>query len=134
MLNRFALGLATVVTALTTGAATAAPSTATDVSVSGQADFITAFNLVVYVTVQGESPTGLGTVTVDVEQAQPPLATATGAGTRQIICDGQRHQVAVGVGGGFPAGFNLGEAEAAATATCGTSTDVETQSIRITKP
>lgn len=134
-MKRLLFAFATLLAALTAGAAAAAPTSATQVSLSGQADFITAFNLVAYVTVQGESPTGLGTVTVTIQQAQPPLGSATGTGSRQIICDGQRRQVAVGVSGGFPAGFNLGEAQGFASATCSTTgSDADTQSVRITKP
>jgi hypothetical protein len=109
------------------------PSQQTSLNISGQADLISPGQIIVYVTVDGNG--GVGSVGVNVIQARPPLGANFGFGFTQIICDGQRRTYAVSVfGGGFP-GWQLGEAEASASAFCPTSgSDFDTQTIRITRP
>jgi hypothetical protein len=119
--------------ALAPSAAVAQPAAATELSISGQADWIGHFQINVYVTVRGEGGTGF--VNVNVQQAQPPLPPNSGFGGTQIICDGQRRTYGVFVGPNAFPGWQLGEAEASASASCPSSgTDFETKSIRITKP
>jgi hypothetical protein len=118
---------------LAPAAAVAQPAPATTLSISGQADFVSPNQINVYVVVQGTG--GLGSVFVQVQQANPPFATQVGNGSTGVICDGQRRTHAVSVFGffSFP-GWQLGNAEAAATAFCPTSgSDFDTRSIRITR-
>jgi hypothetical protein len=118
---------------LTPAAAVAQPAQLTTLKISGQADYISPTQIIVYVTVDGTG--GTGNVSVQVQQAQPPFPAMFGFGSTGIICDGQHRKVAVSVFGfGFP-GWQLGDAEASAFAFCPTSgSDFDTQSIRITKP
>jgi hypothetical protein len=105
----------------------------TRLNISRQADFISQGQIIVYVTVRGEG--GPGFVSVNVVQARPPFGANFGFGFANIICDGHPRTYAVTVFGGFFPGWQLGEAEASATAFCPTSgSDFDTQTIRITKP
>ena len=123
------LGMAAV---LMPAAAVAQPGQQTTLRISGQADYISPNQIIVYVTVAGTG--GTGSVQVQVQQAQPPFPPTVGFGSTSIICDGRHRTYAVSVFGfGFP-GWQLGEAEASAFAFCPSGSDFDTQSIRITKP
>jgi hypothetical protein len=120
------------VAVLAPAAAVAQPSP-TELSISGQADYISQNQIIVYVSVRGSG--GTGSVFVQVQQPQPPFPTQSGSGFANIICDGQRRTYAVSVFSfTFFPGWQLGEAEASANAFCPSGGDFETQDIRITKP
>jgi hypothetical protein len=122
--------------ALMPAGAVAQPAEQTNLSLSGQADYIAPFHIDVYATVQGTG--GFGNLFVSVQQPFPPFGTTFGNGNTQVICDGQRRTYAVAVfgSGPFPGpGFQLGEASAFASVFCPTSgSDEESRTIRITKP
>jgi hypothetical protein len=121
-----------VLAALAPGAAVAQQAAQTELSISGQADFISQSQINVYVTVRGEGGTGF--LSVQAQQTRAPFPPTSGFGSTQIICDGQRRTYGVNVfGSSFP-GWQLGDAEASAFASCPSGTDFETKSIRITKP
>jgi hypothetical protein len=120
------------VAVLAPAAAVAQPSP-TELSISGQADYISQNQIIVYVSVRGSG--GTGSVFVQVQQPQPPFPTQFGSGFANIICDGQRRTYAVPVFGfQFFPGWQLGGAEASANAFCPSGGDFETQDIRITRP
>ena len=125
------LAAALVAVAAFSSAAAAQPAPTT-VNISGNADYVSQFQINVYVTVLGEGGTGF--VNVQVQQARPPFPPQNGSGGTNVICDGQRRTYAVPVFNfmAFP-GWQLGEAEASATAFCPSGTDTDTQSIRITR-
>jgi hypothetical protein len=125
------LAAALVAVAAFTPAAVAQPAPATTLNISGNADFVSSFQINVYVTVQGEGGTGF--VSVQVQQARPPFPPQSGSGGTSVICDGQRRTYAVPVFAFTFPGWQLGEAEAFATASCPSGSDTDTQSIRITK-
>jgi hypothetical protein len=124
------LGIAAV---LTPAAAVAQPAQQTTLSIAGQADYISQNQINVYVTVVGTGGTGF--VSVQVQQARPPFPPMSGGGSTSTICDGRHRTYAVSVFGfgGFP-GWQLGDAEASAFATCPSGSDFATKSIRITRP
>ena len=126
-----AAALASIAVIIPAGAVAA--STPTDVSISGNADYISPTQIVVYVTVQGSG--GTGGVSVQVQQAQTPFPPQSGFGNTAIICDGQHRTYAVSVFSfqGFP-GWQLGDAEASASAFCPSGFTFATRSIRITRP
>jgi hypothetical protein len=117
--------------AMAPSAAVAQPAPATELSISGQADWIGSNQIDVYVTVRGAG--GVGFLVVQAQQTRPPIGTTFGNGGTQVICDGQRRTYAVQLFG-FGPGWQLGDAEAFAQADCPSGSDVETKSIRITKP
>jgi hypothetical protein len=129
--------LSAAIVAVTTFApagAVAQTAPAPTLSISGQADWIQPFHINVYVTVAGTGGPG-GFVNVNVEQPQPPFGSAGGAGGTPLTCDGKRRTYAVQVNGFGGSGFQLGEAEASAVASCpGSAFAFEVKSIRITKP
>ena len=124
--------LATVVVilaaALSTAVAAAAPA-GSNVSLGGQADFITAFNTVAYVSASCTG--GTGSVAVNIQQAKPPLATGNANGATQVICDGTSRKYAVALGGGP---MQLGDAVGAATLTAPSGVATDTGNVRITRP
>jgi hypothetical protein len=131
--TRWLLAAALVAIAVITPAAAVAQPTPTELSISGNADYISPNQIIVYVTVEGSG--GTGSVFVQAQQAQPPFPTQSGFGSTNIFCDGQRHTYAVSVfSGQFFPGWQLGEAEASANAFCPSGSDFETKDIRITRP
>ena len=120
-----------LVTALTAAAAVAQSAPQTTVSISGQADYISQDQIIVYITVQGTG--GIGAAGVNAQQVVA-FGTTTGGSGVTLICDGKRRTYAVSiVGAGV--GWQLGEALAGADANCPASgSDFVSKTIRITKP
>jgi hypothetical protein len=115
-------------------AAVAQPVPANELSIVGQADYISGAQIVVYVTVEGKVP-GFGFVDINVQQPQP-FGTTFGNGGAPVLCDGRRHTYAVTVNfnGGPP--FQLGEALATGQVFCPSPATAgsDSRTIRITKP
>lgn len=123
MVKAFVFALASVITAVSVGVA-AAQQFPSNVSLSGQVDWITESNTIAYVRVSCGGGTGIGMVTVQLQQSRPPLPPANGLGSVQVICDDTRQVYAVDV---FGAPFQLGNAEASVTLTAPSG-------VKITKP
>jgi hypothetical protein len=119
---------------LTPVAGVAAPASQTAVSISHQADYISEAQMIVYVTAQGSGPS-FGFVNVNVIQIHPALGSTHGFGSTPIACDGTSRKYAVSVFMAGGTGWQLGEAQASATAFCQSSGfDSDTEIIRVTKP
>jgi hypothetical protein len=129
MRNALAVVVVSLVAVFSTAVAAAAP-TGTHVSLAGQADFITAFNTIAYVTASCTGG-GTGIVTVQIQQAQPPLASGTGSGVATVICDGTSRKYAVPLGGGP---MHLGDAAGVATLVAPSGTESDAGNVRITRP
>jgi hypothetical protein len=72
-----------------------------------------------------------GFVNVQVSQQRPPFGTQIGFGSRNVTCDGSTNDVVVTVfGPAFP-GFEVGQAEASATLSAPSGSDIDTATIHI---
>ena len=70
-------------------------------------------------------------MSVTVQQVTPPLPSATGTGSIQVICDGSQRKYAVSTFGGP---FKLGDAVATATLVAPSVTDTDVKDVRIVRP
>jgi hypothetical protein len=129
MLKLLLLALALIITAVDVDLV-AGQQFPSNVSLSGQVDWFANTRLNAYVRVSCEG--GVGTVTVQVQQANPPLLPSTASGSQAVICDGTQEEYGVDLLGG--PNFQLGEAEGVATLTAPSGIDVDTRHMRITKP